>query len=116
MKKLILLLSIAIALPTFAQTSKAATAPAKANAAASSVPQISLQDTNQLLKLQLEFGQLSQQMQKLQADGQTLTAQYNTLAGGLCKSSDGKKYAVELGPDPKCKEVPPAPTTAPAKK
>lgn len=109
MKKLILLLFVFV-LPAFAQeVSVQKAAPQKVAAAKSTVPEISLQDTNQLLKLQLEFGSLSQQMQKLQADGKTLTDQYTALTAGLCKSTDGKVYTVELGPDPKCKEVPPAP-------
>ena len=122
MKKLILLLFVFV-LPAFAQTTTSATPITNLGhgpAVKSTVPEISLQDTNRLLKLQLQFGNLSQQMQKLQADGKTLTDQYTSLTAGLCESTDGKVYTVELGPDPKCKEVPPAPkpvvTAVPAKK
>ena len=116
MKKLILLLLIGISIPVVAQTSKAATAPvpnAAANAAVSksAAPEISQADTIKLLQIQLQFGNLSQQMQKLQADGKALGDQYSTLAASLCKSIDGKQYTVEMGVTPACKEVP-----APAKK
>jgi len=99
-KILIALLFGVLATATFAQ------APSDKSA-----PQLSDSQKLQLMKMQVKFNNISQQMKSLQDEANKMKDEYASISAGLCKSSDGKKYQVAFGDEPYCvvaQEAPPA--------
>lgn len=77
----------------------------------STAPTLTAQQKVDLMKLQLKFANISQQLRSLQDQGKALQDEYAKYVTGLCSSTDGKNYQVAFDDEPSCKEVP-----APAKK
>lgn len=105
MKKFALLLTVLISVAAFPAE------PVKVPAT-SAAPVLADKQVIGLLKFENQFMKLQSQMTSLQTQMQGLQKGFQDFSADLCKSSDGKKYTIDLSSDdPKCVVVQP-PVTA----
>src|SRR5271157_1620171 len=114
------LLIVSLTGVVFGQEAQPKSAPAKPEAKTSDkVPELSSEQKKDLLKLQVKFMSISQQMAKIRKQSESLQQlatdvqkQYTNYVQGLCPETAGKKYTVDMpggDADPSCKEVPASP-------